>query len=557
MVSEHDTTAPSSAGSDLLWIVDRAAERASELLEPAEHAVLETLRELPPPVRSAFARRVRRVHAVQPAESPYAAALVAHGLADGEVSWSARAHHATVAELKAGARRLGLRVGGRRAELVARLAPHEGWSDRPWIRVRHRELVRRLDRFAFLHRWPDPARPVVQRLGHVVFPRYEVGRCPPLFPSRPALLRWEALAAAVEQARAGEAVEPEVLVAALEAGDARAPGALDLTGSVVRVLVDVARQLERASEPARAQALYERVLPFARSPLPVVVRVARCLEAQDRLEAAWRVLDAHRTAEGPHAMGLHRAGRRVGKRVRRGWAPPAPRPPLVERSVPLPSAGGGRRPLFGAGLPVEPATIALLAEVGRTAIHAEGALWRHLYGLCLAPDAYFVPVGQLPAHYLSGPLDVGSPAFRERRDRPVAHVLAEVRAGRAAALVRRCHERFAGTRLAGVGWRDLDADLALVDAVGPALLHRVLEILLARGWRATAGMPDLLVLPGPEVRLPGAMPGRLAPHTQLAELKTPTDTLSDAQRWWIERLEPVVPVEVWHIRPVAGPGRLP
>ena len=73
---------------------------------------------------------------------------------------------------------------------------------------------------------------------------------------------------------------------------------------------------------------------------------------------------------------------------------------------------------------------------------------------------------------------------------------------------------------------------------------------LAReGWRARRGLPDLLILPGPEVRLCQAEPADLGSGLLLAEVKGPGDQVRDAQAAWFDALLTAgAPVELWKIR---------
>ncbi|MBW1877749.1 MAG: VRR-NUC domain-containing protein [Deltaproteobacteria bacterium] len=81
----------------------------------------------------------------------------------------------------------------------------------------------------------------------------------------------------------------------------------------------------------------------------------------------------------------------------------------------------------------------------------------------------------------------------------------------------------------------------------------ILETLLREGWRAARGLPDLVVLPGPRIRLPGAMPSRLGEGLVLAEVKGPTDSVRDEQAAWFDRLLGAgAKVELWQVS--AGRG---
>jgi hypothetical protein len=205
---------------------------------------------------------------------------------------------------------------------------------------------------------------------------------------------------------------------------------------------------------------------------------------------------------------------------------------------------------------VEPAVADLVSSRGRTALFAEGPLWTTLFALLFA-DAYFLPVpGALPVPFLAGPLDVGRPDFARRRPVAVARVLDAVGAGEAPERIREADERLRGTWLSGAAWKRASADqlVAIAEGMRPTSLRVVLETLLREGWRAARGLPDLVVLPGPPVRLPGAMPSRLEGGLVLAEVKGPTDSVRDEQAAWFDRLlRAGARVELWQVRVGAGP----
>jgi Fanconi-associated nuclease 1 len=139
---------------------------------------------------------------------------------------------------------------------------------------------------------------------------------------------------------------------------------------------------------------------------------------------------------------------------------------------------------------------------------------------------------------LDGPLDLGTPHFAARRADPVAGILAAIRAGEAGDRVLAADIRWRGTRLRGAAWGLFArAELvALARGLPPAGLASVMEALLRYGWRATRGLPDLVVLPGAETKLAGAFPSILPGGVVLAEIKGPGDTLRPDQRIWADRL---------------------
>lgn len=200
---------------------------------------------------------------------------------------------------------------------------------------------------------------------------------------------------------------------------------------------------------------------------------------------------------------------------------------------------------------IEQVVVGLVRAHGRIALRAEGAPWSTLFALLFA-EAYFLPIpGTLPVPLLAGPLDLGTPAFREARTDACAAVLTAVQEGRAADLVAERWASWAGVRLRGARWErtTLEALLAIAAAAPPRGLAVLLDRLLDRGPRASAGLPDLIVLPGPEVRLESAFPRRLAPELTLVEVKGPTDTLRDEQIIWHDTLVRAGwAVEVWWVQ---------
>jgi hypothetical protein len=199
---------------------------------------------------------------------------------------------------------------------------------------------------------------------------------------------------------------------------------------------------------------------------------------------------------------------------------------------------------------VEEAVALWLAVHGRTALYTEGALLSTICALLLS-DLFFLPVpGALPVRMLSAPLDLGTPAFRPARRTAWDALVAALRAGEAASRVAAADERWRGVRLAGARWDAADRDSlsCATAALSPAALMLLLEHFADEGPRAMAGLPDLVVLPGPPVKLPGAFPSRLPAGLVLAEVKGPGDTIRDAQAVWLDRLAGAgVTVEVWRV----------
>lgn len=540
---------------DLRAVLELGLARGGGLLVDEERTAVAAILALQGPPARAYARlsgRVGRVWAVEDLDLPGVGdalaavdALADAGLAE-EPPWDARIAACTVPRLRAALRRLGLPRRGRRAELVSRLEGREGWSARRFVALRHRGLVRRLERFAFLRAHPDRSTLVVERLGHVRWPEYALAPGGGLFPDRDALLAWEAVVDRVEELGADEALDA--------LGLHRAPGRLSLRSRLRHRVLELARERERAGEPDAALDLYRRLAEAGHAdPGAVAVRIARCHEARGAPRAALAHLrEVRSAATGEDALAVARTGRRVARSLGRSWAPAQPLREARRRDLRLPAGSSGARPRYrvgGVDLPVEPAVQAALAEAGRRALLAEGPLWSTLFGLVFA-EAYFAPVpGALPVPYLDGPLDVGRPEFARARPAEVAAALEALRED-PRATVDAAEARWRGVRLAGAVWeRTEPGELGLLaEGLGSDGVEAVLRTLLERGWRARAGLPDLVLLPGEAVRLPGAVPRRLPAGVLLAEVKGPGDTLRDGQRLWLDRLVRAgVPVEVWHV----------
>jgi len=550
---------------DLNAILELALGRGVDLLTAGELHIVRRIRGL----RGAPARLYARLTARRPivfavdrlavpgVPDPAAAVevLVSLELMDRFVPWDRRLAVFTVVELKEVCRALELPVGGRRAELEDRLQGRRGWSNRAVVQVRHRGLIVRLEQWALLRRRPDRSAFVVERLGHVRWPSYACTPGTGLHRDRRHLLGWEALW------RGRDELEPEVLLRALDAREEWPPGNLDLRGPLRKRILCAARDRERAGDPAGARALYQGLVDGGHLPAAeVAVRVARTLEAEGRSEQAWEhLVNARASSRGPSRLAIARSGRRLAAQLRRGWAPdPPPRRPPVRHLV-LPGAERiGTRPGYQSGevvRAVEPAVAELVSSLGRTVLFAEGPLWTTLFALLFA-DAYFLPVpGALPVPFLAGPLDVGRPDFARRRPIAVAGVLDAVGAGEAPERIRVADERLRGTWLSGAAWNRASVDqlVAVAKGMGPTSLRVILETLLREGWRAARGLPDLVVLPGPRIRLPGAMPSRLGEGLVLAEVKGPTDSVRDEQAAWFDRLLGAgAKVELWQVS--AGRG---
>ncbi|MBX2799087.1 MAG: VRR-NUC domain-containing protein [Myxococcales bacterium] len=560
MGSPPPAPSASLAAEDFEQLLTRGLQRGQALLSAGEAQIVRRMQVLPFAAFVTYARLTARVP--QPFEldrlqlpgvdDPCAAveALKASELADHLVPWRVRAAHLPRDALVGAARTLGVATSGRKAELLQRLLDHpepvplpRAASAHQWLRLRHRSLVQRLARFASLEAHPDRSTPVIARLGIVRWPTYTLTDGPGPHADRRQLLCWEELCSSELSA--------EEALTALAAGRGAAPAGLDLRRRLRRAVRGAARELERDGHPKAAVELYRRLVDGGGERLGrVAFRWARAEEAAGAPERGLAVLQRARAHADPvERLAIARTGKRLARSLRRSWPPDPPLRAAPARHLRLPISQESPEG-------IEQATCSALAAVGRRAVHGEGRPWSTLFALLFA-DTYFLPVpGALPVPYLSGPLDLGTPAFRRRRAKAVGDVLERIRAGRAPALVRSAHARWQGTALAGARWHAADGPTleALALGLGPRGLLTILEPILDHGRRAAAGLPDLAILPGPSVRLDDAVPGTLPEGLLLAEVKGPTDSLRDAQRVWLDRLVGAgVAAEVWHVKPATRP----
>jgi hypothetical protein len=568
---------------DLARAVGVVLERDGHLFSAGELVVLRAFLALPEQPASVYARlfgrvpRVFRVSELAYAEVPELPVAADRLLVEG-FAWAAHrmaplrlllaAYRAD--ELKVACRALGRPTGGKRADLEARLQdePARAAFAEPSLLIGHRGLFRRVTRLYLHDHQGDLSKLVVARLEFVRYPVYEPTGGAGLFPDRRELLAYEG-GLARRWSLEGEALLAEVPAALDRVRVSPPPPAFRARFSGRRfdeeLLLAAAAQREREKDWPAAALLY-----------------AGLIEAGSRYaaEAGWRLamVEGHRgdpaagvarclVARAAAGPGLRAAADRTGRRLARAaslsWTPlPALRAP-PERRVTLEAASSlGHRPGWATGggvAPVEAAVVARLAAAGRRAVHAENELWHSLVGL-LFREALFAPVsGMLPTALLHAPLDYGTPLFYAQRRGQIELILTELREGGGPERLRSVARRHAGEAIQGVRW-DLFGDepgegLAVVVAqIGGPALEALLRPLVEDLRSARRGMPDLCLLPGPALHLPGG--DRPVPETLLlAEIKGPGDSLRDDQRVWFDRLLTAgVPAELWLVEQ-ARPAR--
>jgi hypothetical protein len=478
--------------------------------------------------------------------------LLRLGLLDQLVPWNRRAAGLPVRLLKEHCRKLKLPTAGRRNDLVARLGSHCHWSTEKWLRLRHRALYRRLERWAFLSRHRDRSAMVVERLGHVRWPQYELtSDIPPgeLHGNRRTLLAWEDLYFH------GEERDADAVLEALKAGLHRAPSRLDLGHRSRKQILEIARTHERQGQHTEARRLYTQLVELGQlAPADLALRVARTWEKEGHCQRGLAHLNVHRTkATAVQSLAISRMGRRMAKLCRRGWAPDVPLLEPRERKLRLVAQEKqANRPTFGpSSLPAERAVVEVLADHGRRAVMAEGTLWTTLFALLFA-EVYFIPVPHtLPVPFLTGPLDLGTPQFVERRKDHIADIMAAIDRGDGPRRIIEEDGRHRGERLAGANWQIADGPTlaTIAEGVGPRGLSRIINALL-HGRRSAAGLPDLVVLPGKATRIECLWPTKIPSSLFLVEVKGPTDAVRDEQTIWFDRLlHHQILVELWQIVP--------
>ncbi len=516
-------------GADLLEVVRVGRLREGHLLTAGEAVVLDRIEGLDAEALELYARlqvrtgEVYRVAALDYALDVRAAItrLAAAGLVHTVLPHDRCRPAFDVPALRAACARLGLATSGLRADLEARLAGAR-WVAEPVVAVGHRALLSRLDRFYFQVPWMDRSLLVAERLGAVRWADYPPTGGPGLFTDRRTLTTWE-------RAQRGDWSDPgEPLRLAL-----RGPPAVGWS--------PWRRAVAAVLEAGPDADTLNRLLAVG---APVRVALARQLEREGRLA---EVVAVCARATGVDALALARTGRRVGNKVGLAWPPVPPLATPRTRTLEL-TAGrpAGGRPTWRVGardLVIEPAMVALLAETGREALHAENWFWTSLYALVFR-DLYFAPVpGMLPTARRSGPLDVGQPGFYARRAPEIdARLQALTHEGPSPWTA-----SWAGERLAGLV--DGPTVQARADRVPGRIAAAILGRLATEGWEAARGLPDLLIFSGSPVRIPGAVPSTLEEGCFLAELKGPGDSLRDEQRLWIDHFRRCgVSVELWILR---------
>ncbi len=567
---------PNATGPTLHRIVSASITEHGWLLDDAERDTVQAYLDLPEDAGHLYARLLHRVRdhlrddALSDADQTRLPLLEARGLIDTAVPGAERLALLRVPELAARCKAHGLPHRGRRAALLERLEPQADAVEIDAHRVLHRPLFHRMQALFLRHPRADYRVVVLDAIGVMPKPSYSTTPSASPFSSRDAMLAFEQARAVLDLCRDGESALPflEHAMAWLAASPPPTPGQRRFsTRRVSAAIVAVAaRELERAKQPAAAVQLYQALLDEGTlEPGELAQRAVLATEAAHGPEPALALARRWLPAVDPAAaVAIGRTARRLARKLKvQHDHPPLEAPPV--RELALPAAAGARRshrPLYrvsvddqAVDLPVEAAVVAALP--GRRVLHGESAPWTTLFALLLH-ELYFLPIpGMLPVPWLSGPLDIGRPAFAEQRREPLEQRLAAIRAGLPAGEVRDLHASLHGQAIAGAHWHIADADAleAIVEALGGPALATILGRLAHEGWQAARGLPDLVVLPGEPIAGPGSGAGTIPPHLLLAEVKGPGDQVRDAQAAWFHLLiEAKVPVELWRVERLPSTG---
>ncbi len=511
---------------DLRTAVVWALEREGHLFAAGERVVLAAILRLSDDAAELYARLSLRVGAV------FRVAGLAYDCASPEVLReldTAELITATMPDvltlpaftgdhLREVCARMGLRKSGARAELLARLA------DLRWrgpgeaaILVRHRQLLDRVERLGGFDRALAP----MERIAGTKWAEYATTSGAGAFPDRRTLLTYERARRgelAPDQASAiaragrppwGRSPFRYAVAAVLEA----APGA-DVLATIPGLALETARALEAEARPAEALAL--------------------CRGSDSDPETA---------------LALARTGKRLARALGQPWKPAEPlrKPPERRLWLMRHGIGGDGRPTWRGpddvdGVSIEAAVLRRIAAAGREAIHAENWLWSSLFALVFR-ELYWLPLpGRLPTARRGGPTDLGTPSFYEARRVAAEATLDKLRSEGLAPFA----AAWSGERLDGLVAAELSLSIGL--RLDGELIAAVLSRVLRLGRSAARGLPDLLVLTGPAARLEDAVPGNLPECSFFAEIKGPTDALSDAQRLWHDNLVMSSKyVEIWYV----------
>jgi hypothetical protein len=282
-----------------------------------------------------------------------------------------------------------------------------------------------------------------------------------------------------------------------------------------KLLFQIAQHYEQAGAGAAADALRlyaDCTYPGAR------LRAIRILERRGHGDAAFELADAAAGAPESEAerQQLLRIMPRLRRRLGRAGLPALPPTPVSRHDLTL------DRPALPAA--VEMLVRDHLTQTGAPAHYVENALINSLFGL-LCWEAIFAPVPGAFFHpFQTGPADLLSPEFRQRREPQLQACLAQLDSDAYRHTITRNFTAKAGTQSPFVFWDLLDdALLALaLDCLPPAHLRLWFERILLDIKSNRSGYPDLIQFWPAEKRY------------RMIEVKGPGDRLQDNQLRWLD-----------------------
>jgi len=295
-----------------------------------------------------------------------------------------------------------------------------------------------------------------------------------------------------------------------------------------KLLFQLAQHYERSAELSAALRLYaECAWPGAR------LRAIRVLERCGQPDAAFALAQqAEREPEGEaEKQQLLRVMPRLRRQLGHGKMPQAAAAPIVRHDMVLPRAEPG--------VPVEAVLASHLSRADAPAVYVENTLINSLFGL-LFWDAVFAPLPGAFFHpFQSGPADLHSADFQQRRAALFEAGFAQLDSGGYQQAIWRNFRAKAGIQSPFVFWESIDEALLAMalDCLPPLHLRKCFERILQDIKTNRSGLPDLIQFWPAEKRY------------QMIEVKGPGDRLQDNQIRWLHYFaEHGIPVAVCYVQ---------
>jgi hypothetical protein len=271
------------------------------------------------------------------------------------------------------------------------------------------------------------------------------------------------------------------------------------------------------------------------------VRAVRLQERLGRHEAARAdalAIPAEACTEAQRLV-LDRVLIRMARRLDRKVVPHKLRNPSDTLALRLPQPTGER---------IERVVASALSTEDAPVFYVENGLLTSLFGLWCW-DALYAPLPGAFFHaYQSGPTDLHTAEFRERRSEQFDALLGLFDSGEYEALIRRNYRAKAGIWTQFVRWRKLKPQLLehALRCIPAEHLKRCFARMLENLADNTAGLPDLIQF-WPEER-----------RYRMIEVKAPGDRLQDNQRRWLNFFDAnQMPAVVCRVSWIAGSAPWP